>query len=98
MPLKGAQRKMLRSLAHPLKPVVLVGAKGLTEQLIGAVDAALNDHELIKVKFGEFKEEKKQLAERIATATHGEMVGIIGHIAIFYRSHPDPEKRKIHLP
>lgn len=98
MPLKGAQRKMLRSLAHPLKPVVLVGAKGLTEQLISAVDAALNDHELIKVKFGEFKEEKKQLAERIATATHGEMVGIIGHIAIFYRSHPDPEKRKIHLP
>ncbi|MCJ8502681.1 ribosome assembly RNA-binding protein YhbY [Desulfatitalea alkaliphila] len=98
MPLKGAQRKMLRSLAHPLKPVVLVGARGLTEQLIGTVESALNDHELIKVKFGEFKEEKKHLAEQIATATHGELIGIIGHIAIVYRPHPDPEKRKIHLP
>jgi RNA-binding protein len=95
--LKGLQRKHLRAQAHHLKPVVIVGAKGLTEQLIGSVDTALTDHELIKVKFGEFKEEKKEFSARIAQMTQSELVGLIGNIAIFYRQNSDPEKRKIHL-
>lgn len=75
----------------------MLGGKGVTEQLTASVDAALNDHELIKVKFLEFKEEKKEIAEEIAVATKSEVVGIIGNIAIFYRQHPQPEKRKIKL-
>lgn len=97
-PLKGAQRKYLRAQAHHLKPLVIVGAKGVTEQLIGSVDLALADHELIKVKFGEFKEAKKKISEEIATATKSELVGLIGNIAIFYRLSPHPEKRKIKIP
>ena len=93
--LKGSQRKYLRSLAHHLKPVVLVGRNGVSAQLIASVDAALKDHELIKVKFGEFKEEKKEIAEEIATVSKSQVIGIIGNIAIFYRQHPQPEKRKI---
>jgi RNA-binding protein len=96
--LKGAQRKYLRSQAHHLKPLVIIGAKGMTDQLIGSVDFALKDHELIKVKFGEFKEEKKGISVQIAQATKSEMIGIIGNIAIFYRQNPDPEKRKIKMP
>ena len=57
--LKGSQRKYLRALAHHLKPLVMIGAKGVTDQLLGSVDLALKDHELIKVKFGEFKKAKK---------------------------------------
>jgi len=93
--LKGSQRKNLRAQAHHLKPLVMIGAKGVTDQLVGSVDIALNDHELIKVKFGEFKEAKKEISEEIAKATKSELVGLIGNIAIFYRRHPDPEKRKI---
>jgi len=93
--LKGSQRKDLRAQAHHLRPVVIIGAKGLTDQLIASVDAALFDHELIKVKFGEFKEEKKEISARIARMTKSELVGLIGNIAILYRQHPDPEKRKI---
>jgi len=93
--LKGSQRKYLRSLAHHLKPVVMVGRSGISGQLTDSVGAALKDHELIKVKFLEFKEEKKEIAEEIATATKSEVVGIIGNIAVFYRKHPQPEKRKI---
>jgi len=97
-PLKGSQRKYLRSQAHHLNPLVLIGTKGVTEQLLGSVDLALKDHELIKVKFGEFKEAKKEISTEIATATKSELVGLIGNIAIFYRQHPQSEKRKIKIP
>lgn len=96
--LKGSQKKYLRSQAHHLKPVVLIGAKGVTSQLIGSVDLALKDHELIKVKFGEFKEAKKEISEEIAQKTKSELVGLIGNITILYRQNPNPEKRKIKIP
>lgn len=97
-PLKGSQRKYLRAEAHNLKPLVLIGAKGLTKQLLGSVVQALNDHELIKVKFGEFKEAKKEISREIAEATQSELVGLIGNIAILYRPCPQTEKRKIKIP
>lgn len=96
--LKGSQKKYLRAQAHHIKPLVIIGAKGVTGQLISSVDSALKDHELIKVKFGEFKESKKEISEEIAQATKSELVGLIGNIAILYRQHPQPEKRKIKIP
>ncbi len=96
--LKGSQKKYLRSQAHHLKQLVIIGAKGITGTLIGSVDSALKDHELIKVKFGEFKEAKKKISEEIAKATKSELVGLIGNIAILYRQNSEPEKRKIKLP
>ena len=96
--LKGAQRKYLRSQAHHLKPLVIIGRNGINEQVIGTVDIALKDHELIKIKFGEFKEGKKEISAEIAQTTKSEVVGMIGNIAIFYRQHPEPEKRKIKIP
>ena len=95
--LKGSQRKYLRSQAHHLKPLVIIGAKGVTGQLTASVDFALKDHELIKVRFGEFKEAKKEISEEIAQATKSELIGLIGNIAIFYRQHLEPEKRKIRI-
>jgi len=62
--LKGSQKKYLRAQAHHLKPLVIIGAKGVTDHLIGSVDLALKDHELIKVKFGEFKESKKKSPQK----------------------------------
>jgi RNA-binding protein len=95
--LKGSQRKYLRSQAHHLKPLVIIGRNGINQQVIGSVDLALKDHELIKVKFGEFKEAKKEMSGEIANATKSEVVGIIGNIAILYRQHPQTEKRKINI-
>jgi RNA-binding protein len=96
--LKGTQRKYLRGEAHHLKPLVLIGRNGINKQVIGSVDLALKDHELIKIKFGEFKESKKEMSAEIAQNTKSEVVGIIGNIAILYRQHPEPEKRKIKVP
>lgn len=97
-PLKGFQRKYLRAEAHHLKPLVIIGAKGVTEQLLGSVDLALKDHELIKVKFYEFKDAKKEISAEIAKVTKSELVGLIGNIAIFYRPCPQTENRRIKLP
>lgn len=98
--LKGYERKYLRGLAHGMKPLVLVGQKGVSESLIAAVDEALDTHELIKVKFNEFKEkdQKTEVSEIIETQTGAQLVGMIGHMAIFYREQKDPEKRKIVIP
>lgn len=98
--LKGVQKKYLRGLAHNLKPLVLIGQKGISPTLIRAVDEALDTHELIKVKFNEFKEkdQKDAVTGLIEKETGSEMVGMIGHMAIFYRQQSDPEKRKINIP
>jgi RNA-binding protein len=96
--MKGSTRKYLRSLAHHLKPLVIVGKNGISSQLLASTEVALNDHELIKVKFGEFKEAKKAISAEIAQSTKSELIGIIGNIAMFYRPHPQPEKRKIKIP
>ncbi len=98
MSLKGSEKKYLRGLAHGLRPLVLVGKKGVTGELVRSVDSALDDHELVKVRFLEFKDEKKGLAQEIAGKTGSELVGLIGNIAVFFRRHPDPAKRKIMRP
>ena len=98
--LKGFQKKYLRGLAHSLKPVVLIGQKGLTDELIKSADQALDRHELIKVKFNEFKEkdQKAAITEEICKRTKAELAGTIGHITILYREQKDPDKKKIILP
>ena len=40
----------LKKLAQQLKPVVIIGQKGLTEAVINEVDIALKAHECIKIK------------------------------------------------
>lgn len=98
--LKGYQKKFLKALAHGLKPVVFIGQKGLTATLIESIHEALGTHELIKVKFVEFKDRQQKLstAEALAAEVDCQLVGMIGHMAIFYRQQTDPEKRKIQLP
>jgi len=98
--LKGFQKKYLRGLAHRMKPVVLIGQRGLTDELIKSADQALETHELIKIKFNEFKEKdrKKEISENICKKTGAEIAGTIGHTVILYREQKDPEKKKIFLP
>jgi|WetSurSiteA1Bulk_404760.scaffolds.fasta_scaffold48903_2 RNA-binding protein len=98
--LEGFQRKYLRGLAHGLKPVVLIGQKGLTDELVKSAEQAFQSHELIKVKFNDFKEkeQKNEISRTLEKKTGSELVGAVGHIYIFFRQQEDPEKLKIHLP
>lgn len=96
--LKGADRRHLRKLAHGLQPCVQIGKAGLTPTVLAQIEQNLLAHELIKVRFIDHKDEKKALAAEIATATRSELAGTVGHLAILYRPHPHPEKRRIRLP
>jgi RNA-binding protein len=98
--LKGYQKKYLKGIVHGMKPLVFVGQKGLSPTLINAVDESLEKHELIKIKFIDFKEknQKEEISGAIEKETASELVGMIGHVAIFYRQQKDPEKRKINVP
>ncbi|NNG02098.1 MAG: YhbY family RNA-binding protein [Desulfobacteraceae bacterium] len=98
--LKGFQKQYLKGLAHRLKPVVFIGQKGISDLLMDAIDAALITHELIKIKFIEFKEkgQKLDICQILEKKSGGALVGMVGHVATFYRPHPEAKKRKIRLP
>ena len=83
-------KKALKAQAHNLRPVVLMGAKGVTTQLIAEIDSALTTHELIKIKLmGEDKTDRKLIADQLCSATQAELVQIVGHIATVYRKKPE---------
>ncbi len=95
--LTGAQRRFLRARAHHLQPVVRIGREGLTEGLLNAVDQALTDHELIKVKVLENAPlERAEAAPRLAAALGAHVAGQVGRIVMLYRPHPD--KPRLRLP
>lgn len=95
--LSGKQRRHLRSLAHDLKPIVHVGKGGIDDGLIAAVDQALTDHELIKVKVGESAGlDRNDVATDVAAKTRSDVAQVLGNIVILYRAHP--EKPEIVLP
>jgi RNA-binding protein len=97
-PMTTTQRQYLRKRAHHLKPIVQIGKSGLSDEVLATVGRELAAHELIKIKFLEFQDQKRELAEQIVETTGSQLVGLIGNMAILYRQQPDPEKRRIHLP
>lgn len=94
-PLTGKQRRQLRALGHHLEPVVIIGQQGVTSGVISAIEQALSDHELIKVKINEGPADRKEAAEQLAEATGAALAQVLGRTALLYR--PDPEDPKIEV-
>tara|TARA_B100000676_G_C17209764_1_gene403765 strand:- start:144 stop:440 length:297 start_codon:yes stop_codon:yes gene_type:complete len=97
MPLTSKQRKYLRSQAHHLKPIVLIGRLALNESILKSINQSLNHHELIKIKFNDHKSSKDNLIENINQSLSSETVGMIGNIAIIYRQNKEIDKRRYQL-
>lgn len=93
--LSGAQRRHLRSLAHALKPVVLIGHKGVGSGVVDNVQAALLAHELIKVKVHE-GEDIADVAHTLCRGTGAQLAQKIGHTLVLFRPHP--KEPRIVLP
>lgn len=91
--LTNAERKELKSRAHPLNPVVLVGSAGLTQAVLQEIDRGLASHELIKVRLaGADREQREQVAEEVAETLSCAVVQIIGNILVLFRPAPDEEE------
>ena len=83
-------KQSLKARAHHLKPVILLGAKGLTEAVIAETNNALLSHELIKVKInGAEKEDRIEMANILCEQLQAELVQMIGNTVILYRKNED---------
>jgi RNA-binding protein len=93
MILSAAKRKELRAAAHALQPIVHVGHGGVREPVVAAVLRALSDHELIKVRLHE-PEDKRAMAESLASETGAALCGLVGHTVILYKAKPKPKPKR----
>ena len=96
--INSSQRSYLKSQAHHLNPVVLIGKSGLNDGAIDLINKALDKRELIKIKFRDFKDNKRSLSEEITMKTDSILVSIIGHTLIIFKENLNSEKRHLKLP
>jgi RNA-binding protein len=95
--LSGKQRRFLRALAHPLKPVIQIGRSGLTDGVMMAVESALESHELIKIRVsGEVEFSVHELVPELERRTLANVAQVIGKTLIVYRARE--KDSKITLP
>ncbi len=98
MPLSADRKKQLRTLGHNLNPVVTVAGNGLSETVMAEIDRALNDHELIKVKFAVGDRDiKKQLITEMINQTGAQIAQQIGNIALIVREAKKPNAKLSNL-
>ena len=98
-PLTGAQRTYLRGLGQQLEPALKLGKGGLTPAFFAELQRLLRSHELVKLRFlGAERDERAALCDRIADEGRCVCVGAVGHVALFFRQHPEPAERSITLP
>ena len=88
--LTPAERKALKARAHQLDPVVIIGNKGLTDQVVKEVDVALKAHELIKVRAPTLeRDQREETLQTLCERTGAEAVQIIGKVFVMYRKRND---------
>ena len=88
-PLSSAARRDLKARAQRLEASVKLGHAGVTDAFLQSLDTALSAHGLVKVRFGDFKDEKKTLAPQIAEKTGSQLIQRVGHVAVYFRAKPD---------
>lgn len=94
--LTGKQARFLRGLGHHLQPVVMIGREELSDRLLTAVEIALTDHELIKIKLQEScLLDRKDAATSLAERTGAAVAQILGRTILLYRP---SDKKLITLP
>lgn len=92
-PLPNPQLRKLKAAAQLLEPMFKVGKAGLSEGFVKSVSEALDLHELVKIKFVEFKEQKRELGELLAEKTASHLVMCVGHVVVLHRPKaPKPEE------
>ncbi len=87
-PLTNAQIRKFKAAAQLLEPMLKVGKAGLSDAFIATVSHALDQHELVKIKFSEFKEQKKELAPLLAEKTGSHLVMRVGNVMVLHRPKP----------
>lgn len=83
--LTSSEKRALKARAQRLEPTLRLGRGGMSEAFLKSLDEALSAQELVKVRFSDFKEEKKTLTPQLAEKTGSELVTRVGNVAVFFR-------------
>ena len=83
------QKKELKAKAHKLKPVVMIGQHGLSDNVIAAVEEGLTAHELIKIKVAADRETHQEIMNAICEKTKATYIQTVGRVSTIYRRNPD---------
>ncbi|MFL0797622.1 MAG: ribosome assembly RNA-binding protein YhbY [Cellvibrionaceae bacterium] len=98
MTLSSSRKKELRAIGHKLNPVVIVSENGLSEGVLAELERALEDHELIKVKFAlPERDDRKELIDAMIKETRAELAQTIGKIALIFRPAKKPNPKLSNL-
>src|SRR5258708_3905157 len=83
--LTNAQIRGFKAEAQRLKATLKLGKEGLSPQFLAALDEALKHHELVKVKFDDFKDQKKELSPQLAEKSGSHLITRVGNVVVLYR-------------
>lgn len=90
--LSSQQVRFLRSQGHHLRPVVMIGQKGITENVLKEIDIALEHHELIKITIADLdRVERQAISETVCSQMGAHLVQLIGRISLLYRPAKQPK-------
>lgn len=92
--LTASEKKKIKSISHSMNPVVMIGKNGLTEAIVKTLKTELENHEVVKVKFQKFQDEKKEIIEELADITGSVIIKSIGNIITLYKK---SEKSDSHI-
>ena len=91
-----SRRSELRAQAHKLDPVVIIGDKGLTDEVLAEIDRSLKAHELIKIRAATDDRDARELwMEKICERLQAEAIQQIGKILVVYRQNFDKPREKV---
>lgn len=97
-PITDHQRRWLKKQAHHLKPIVQLGAAGLSEAVLAEMNLALDHHELVKVRVpGGDHDERDMIVDAIAERANADLVQRVGNTACYFRANPE-RRNRILLP
>ncbi len=94
-PLTNSQVRKFKAAAQHLEPMLKIGKAGLSDGFVQTVNEALAQHELVKIKFAECKEQKKELAPQLAEKTSSHLVMRVGNVIVLHRPQPAPDKAPV---
>jgi RNA-binding protein len=90
MALTDKLKRELRGRGHALKPVVSIGAAGLSRAVLHEIELSLEHHELMKIKIaGTDRQTRREIIDRLCKTLGAELVQAIGHVALIYREAAD---------
>ena len=93
-PLANPEIRRLKAAAQLLDPILKIGKAGLSDGFVQSVNEALSQHELVKIKFVEFKDQKKDLAPQLADRTASYLVMLVGNVMVLHRPSAASKQRE----